>query len=169
VNTSITQLQLDPHGNDFGLRLITDSGRFLAAGQDISVRTRPGRYYAVVRAGRQAAGTYRLSRASRTITRTRLFATPAVAPPRTSVALTTTIQPAVSGPVLVTIERLDPLAGWQFIRAVHTRAIAGRAVITFAPPSEGLYQAHATFLGTKLAATSQTGWPSFRIQGPLTD
>jgi len=85
------------------------------------------------------------------------------------VTLTASIQPAESGPVVMIVERFDPLAGYQFTRAMHVHAFGGRAVATFAPPSVGIYRARATFVGTKLAATSGTGWRSFTIHGPLTE
>jgi hypothetical protein len=169
LQASITQLRLSAGDRDFSVRLITERGRSLARGEDISVRTRPGRYYAVVRAGREATGRYRLHRASRTITHTRLSPTPALAAPGTTMALSATIQPAESGPVLIIVERLDPLAGYQFMRGMRVRAVGGRAVATFAPPSVGLYRARATFLGTSFAATSGTGWRGFTIQAPLTE
>jgi hypothetical protein len=169
VRTSITQLRLDAGARDFSVRLLTERGHSIARGEDISVRTRPGRYYAVVRAGRGATGGYRLHRASRTITHTRLSPTPAAAGPGATVTLTASIQPAEAGPVVMIVERFDPLAGYQFTRAMHVHAFGGRAVATFAPPSVGIYRARATFVGTKLAATSGTGWRSFTIQGPLTE
>jgi hypothetical protein len=168
VKTSRTELRLAPGDHAFGLRLMSERGRSVASGEDISVRTRPGRYYAVVRASRGEAGRYRLSLASRTITRTRLGVVPSLAPPGGAVSLTATVSPAASGPVVILVERFDPLAGYQFMRTLRTHAIAGRAVVAFRPPSVGFYRARATFVGTRDAATSGTGWQRFKVQAPLT-
>jgi hypothetical protein len=90
-------------------------------------------------------------------------------PPGSSLTLTATVTPAQSGRIRMVVERFDPLAGYQFMRALHARAVNGRAVATFAPPSVGLYRARATFLGTKFAAGSETSWRHFSVQVPLKD
>jgi hypothetical protein len=168
TRTSITALRLDS-GSGFFLRLITERGRTVASGEDIAVRTRPGRYYAVVRAARGEAGRYRLSRASRTITRTHLGVVPSLASPGGAVSLRTTVSPAESGPVVILVERFDPLAGYQFMRTLRVHAVGGHAAVGFLPPSVGFYRARATFVGTRDAATSGTGWHRFKVQAPLTE
>lgn len=169
LQASITQLSLDAGGRDFVLALRTERGHVVASGDDFSVRTKPGRYFAVVRARAGATGRYRLSRASRTITRTRLTATPSTARSRSAVTLTALVRPGVGGPVTIVVERLDPLAGFQFIRSFAVRASGGRAQARFLPPSVGLYRARATFAGTRDAARSETGFVRFAVEDPLRD
>jgi hypothetical protein len=165
-SASITELRLGS-GADFTVTLLTQWGRRLGRGTELSVRTPPGHYFAAVRAGRGAAGHYRLTRASRTITHTRLSATPAAATPGAAVSLAAQISPAVNGPVTVVVERFDPLAGYQFLHRYAVRAVAGRAVVRFVPPAVGHYRAIATFAGTRDAATSGTGWRPFAVEVPL--
>lgn len=168
VHRSITQLRVRS-GTDVTVTLLSQWGRRLARGTDVSVTTRPGRYFAAVRAGRLAGGRYNLRRASRTITRTRLSANPTTAAPGRSVSLTTLVQPVVNGPVTVVVERFDPLAGYQFLRQFRTRAVGGVATVTLAPRSVGHYRARAAFEGTRDAASSGTAWRHFAVEAPLTE
>jgi hypothetical protein len=113
------------------------------------------------------AGRYRLVRASRTITHTKLTATPVPAPPGAGVTLTTAVSPAVNGPVTVVVERFDPLAGFLFLQQFNVRAVAGRATVPLVPPAVGHYRALATFLGTRDAAASASAWRPFTVEAPL--
>ena len=54
------------------MTLLTAGGKRIGRGEEgLTRRLKPGRYFASVRAGRGARGTYRLTRVSRAITRTR--------------------------------------------------------------------------------------------------
>jgi hypothetical protein len=77
------------------------------------------------------------------------------------------VRPGVNGPVTIVLERFDPLEGYQFLRRVHTRARAGRATVTFRPPSAGRYRARATFDGTLGAASSDSGTTRLLVAAPL--
>jgi hypothetical protein len=70
---------------------------------------------------------------------------------------------------VIYVERFDPLAGYQFLRTLRVHAAGGHAAVGFLPPSVGFYRARATFLGTRDAATSSTGWHRFKVQAPLTE
>jgi hypothetical protein len=169
TKSSITDLVLSS-GGDFSIRLIRAGGKRIASGDDnIHVRTPPGRYFAVVRAGRHASGRYRLLRQSKTITHTTMTATPKVGGPGSSVALRVNVAPGAAGPVTILVERFDPVSGWQFDKRFETRASGGHAGVTFHPPSIGRYRAQAIFNGTRAAAGSKTGLVKFRIEEPLRD
>jgi hypothetical protein len=117
----------------------------------------PGRFFVAVRARDGSSGSYRLLRASRTITKTLLRvadAGHADVAPAAATAFTVTTEPAVSGPVTISISQFDPLDGWQFVRALHTRAVDGRATVRFAPPTVGRWRANATYDGTQSSAPS---------------
>jgi hypothetical protein len=77
------------------------------------------------------------------------------------------IGPPVSGPVRVTLERFDPLAGWQFHRRVGARASNGVASVAFTPPAEGRWRARASYLGTRDAAPSATGFATVLVAPAL--
>jgi hypothetical protein len=167
VKPSITDLVLTS-GGGFQVVLIKAGGKRVASGdENIHVRTPPGRYFAVVRAHRHQAGRYGLLRSSKTITRTRLTATPRSGGPGSSVSLKVNVLPGAAGPVTILVERLDPVSGWQFTRRFETRASGGHAGVTFHPPSIGRYRARAVFNGTRNAAGSKTGLVKFRIDAPL--
>jgi hypothetical protein len=163
---SITELRLATHAG-ISVTLLTQWGRRIATGTELSVRTPAGHYYAAVRAARGVAGPYRLLRASRTITHTRLTATPVSARPGAGVTLSATVTPAVTGRVTVVVERFDPLAGFLFLRQFDVRALAGRAGLRLVPPAVGHYRALATFVGTRDAATSAGAWRPFNVEVPL--
>ena len=118
---------------------------------------RPGRFFVAVRARDGSTGGYRLLRASRTITKTRLRvdgAGSAEIRPGGAAQLTVTTEPAVSGPVTVNVQQFDPLSGWQFVRALRGRAVDGVATLSYAPPSVGRWRANATYDGTRATAPS---------------
>jgi hypothetical protein len=74
---------------------------------------------------------------------------------------------AASGPARIIIDRFDPLAGWQFHRAVAVTVSAGLARYAFTPPKEGRWRAGAEFLGTRVAAPSATGHARVVVAPPL--
>ena len=176
VQSSITDLVLrGPGGADFDLVLVTAGGHRIRCAcspesdENIHVRTPPGRYFAAVRARRHAAGRYRLTRASKTITHTKLHVSPRSGAPGDAVNLRVGVAPRASGPVTIVVERFDPLTGYQFVRRFETRASGGFASATFQPPSVGRYRARANFPGTRIAAGSKTGWVKFQVESPLTE
>jgi hypothetical protein len=153
------------------LALVTDTGRRLSHGTtDISRRLDPGRYFVAVRTRNHASGRYRLRRVSRTITRTSIAIDGerrAEAAPGRTVRIGADVEPGASGPVTFTIERFDPLAGWQFHREVRTTARAGSAETAFRPPFVGRWRASAHFEGTRAFAPSQSGSASLLVAAPL--
>jgi hypothetical protein len=104
-----------------------------------------------------ATGSYTLQRVSRTITRTRVRVATRTAPGR-AVSVGATVSPDAAGPVTFTVQHFDPLAGWLFFRQERARAVAGRATISFTPPTEGRWRVRAAFDGTRTAAPSRSGY-----------
>ncbi|MEA2229690.1 MAG: hypothetical protein QOF04_3320 [Solirubrobacteraceae bacterium] len=159
----------------FDVILLNDRGRRISCacgetgGAVLRRQLRRGRYFAAVRGRRGATGGYVLRRVSRAITRTSVaFSRNGDAVrPGTAVPVSVRVRPGVSGPVTIVLERFDPLEGYQFLRRVHTRARAGRATVTFRPPSAGRYRARAGFDGTLGAASSDSGTTRLLVAGPL--
>lgn len=149
------------------LTLLRERGKRIESNTD-SVRraVRAGRYFVAVR----GSGRYRLRRISRAITHSALSfdgrRSATTSPGRTS-ALTLAVRPAVSGRARITVERFDPLSGWQFLRTYRVRVSGGRARVSFTPPSVGRYRARASFLGSRAASPSDTGVARLRVAAPL--
>ena len=155
--------------SDFELLLLSDRGNRVASGSSedaLSRRIKPGRYFAAVRSTGGASGRYSLTRTSRTITSTRIGMEGRSSPGR-HVPITVRVSPGASGPVTVTIQRFDPLAGWQFFRTVRTRAAGGTARAGFTPTGVGRWRARAEFAGSRGAAPSETGFVTVLVAGPL--
>jgi len=68
------------------------------------------------------------------------------------------VQPAARGTITITVERLDPLEGWQFHRRFVRRTSVGRAQGTFVPRRPGRFRARAEYSGSRLSAPSETGF-----------
>lgn len=131
---------------------------------------RPGRFFVAARARNGARAEYTLLRASRTITKTRVRVASSTIAPGQAAGLSALVEPAVSGPVTVTVEQFDPLAGWQFVRSLRGTATGGVATIPFVPPSEGRWRATARFDGTREIAPSEApGFVPFSVGGALRD
>jgi hypothetical protein len=148
------------------LALLNDRGERLSSGDDISRRIAPGRYFVVVRTGTNANGGYTLRRVTRTITSTSIAIDGqrrARARPGEPVTVGVDVRPDAAGPVTVTIERFDPLAGWQFHRRVRTTTRA----IGFLPPTIGRWRARAEFEGTRADAPSSSGYARVLVAEPL--
>jgi hypothetical protein len=177
LRKSTTDLQLNgPDAQDFDIVLVAAKGKRIRCGcgatgnEEVRVQTKRGRYFVAVIARRHAKGNYRLTRRSKTITRTRLSIAPSRTAPGRNVNLRVAIAPPeVSGPVTIVVERFDPLEGYQLIRRFETRAVRGRASVSFLPPSVGRYRARATFNATRIAAGSQSAFRNFRVEEPLTE
>jgi hypothetical protein len=168
-------LKLLTDEDEFDVRLIGAGGRRIARSSDeIETKLKPGRYFAVVRTHSDAAGSYRLSRVSRTITRTHMHVNGRFhtkVRPGENVKLLANVRPRVGGRVLFRIQRYDPVSGWQFFRAYRTRADrrTGRAEATFAPPTVGRWRVRAEFLGTFASSPSQSGFATIKAVLPLRD
>jgi hypothetical protein len=152
------------------LRLLSDRGRRVASGSEISRQIAAGRYYVAVRTGNQASGRYTLRRVTRTITRTSIAINgerSAETTPGQAAMIGAAVDPEASGPVTITIERFDPLAGWQFHRRVRTTARGESASSAFLPPFVGRWRASASFEGTREFAPSSSGYASLLVAEPL--
>ncbi|HWI73130.1 MAG TPA: hypothetical protein VNT55_14340 [Baekduia sp.] len=160
-------------GGDLDLVLLRDDGRRLACacegGGDAELHRglRPGRYFLAVRAEGASSARYTLRRASRTITKSKIQVEGqrvAQVSPGSSVRVAVVTSPSVSGPVTITVERFDPLSGWQFVRRYHSGGS-----ITFTPPAVGKYRFRGSFDGTRGAAPSETGYARLTVAGPLVE
>jgi hypothetical protein len=160
-------------GRAFSLSLLTPSGRTIddaGDGEPLDDRLGRGRYLVVVRAAAGARGRYTLTRTTRTITRTSIAIDgrrAARVGPGARTRIGVRVAPRVSGPVRITIERFDPLEGWQFVRTSRTRVRDGRGGVAFTPPTTGRWRARAAFTGTRTAAPSETGTASVVVEAPL--
>jgi hypothetical protein len=159
-------------GRGFQMRLLSAGGGTLDSsdGGTIERDIGRGRYFLAVTAPAGAHGRYRLTRTTRTITRTSIAfggRTRASIRPGSTTRIGLRTTPRVSGPVTVTIERFDPLEGWQFDRTVRTRVSNGRGGVDFTPPTTGRWRAGAAFKGTRTAAPSTSGTASVTVEGPL--
>jgi hypothetical protein len=148
------------------MTLVRDDGVRLGVGSVISRHVPAGRYYVAV----SGSGRYTLRLALKTITRATLLVNGrhlATIGPRSAARLLLRVRPAVGGPSLITVERLDPIQGWQFLRNFQPKVVNGTAAVRFHPPTVGRYRMHATFLGTRDAAPSSTGLARLLVQRPL--
>jgi hypothetical protein len=178
INRSDLELDLRT-GSDrpFSLELLDDRGRRIecqcdsTGDQTITRRIAPGRYFVAVRAREFSSGGYTLIRRSRSITRVGLLIDGSrndqVAPSQT-VSITVTVRPAVDGPVTIDLERFDPLSRWQFYRRFRVNVSAGSAAVSFLPPYVGRWRALATFVGTRTASPSESGFAQLLVASPLT-
>jgi hypothetical protein len=160
--TERSRLRLRVSGG-FRLQLLRDTGAHMGTSDEGEIE-RPvskGRYFVAVRATGTASGRYVLQRAARSVTSAGITVNGSrstqVAPGQ-AVRIGVRLRPAVAGPVRITIDRFDPLAGWQFNRRVTVRAAGGSATLVFTPPSQGRWRATAEYRGTRLAAPSSTGF-----------
>lgn len=164
-----SQLRLTVSGG-FRLQLLRDNGARLGSGDgEFERQVSKGRYFVAVRALKTASGRYVLQRAARAVTRASITingAKSAQSAPGRTVRIAVHITPAVAGPVRITIERFDPLAGWQFSRRLSAVASGGTASVAFTPPSVGRWRASAEYRGTRLAAPSDTGLARLLVASP---
>jgi hypothetical protein len=156
----------------FTVVLLTNHGKRLGFNEgDLRARVKRGRYFAVVRAERGEAGSYRLRRITRTITRTRTTFQgrgKARVRPDETVALRAHIRPRTRGPVAIRLERFDPVAGWQFFRTYRRRTASdGNVTVPFRPPAVGRFRARTEFLGTRNASPSESGYATLKVRAPL--
>jgi hypothetical protein len=147
------------------MTLVREDGRRIRG--DLVDRTMSaGRYYVAV----DGSGRYLLALALRVITRATIAFNghhSATIRPGSTARLRVRVRPAVSGSAEVSIERLDPIEGWQFLGSHRIRVSGGRATLRFRPHSIGRYRAHGSFLGTHIAAPDATRFTYLRVQRPL--
>jgi hypothetical protein len=147
------------------MTLVTENGRQVG-GDLVDQRVAAGRYYVAV----QGSGRYVLRLSVRAITRASLRFNgrhAATTRPGSVAQLRMRVRPAVAGRAEATIERLDPIEGWQFLDARRFRVSEGKARLRFRPPSIGRYRAHGSFLGSRNAAPAATRFTYLTVERPL--
>ncbi len=155
---------LDAWGNVIRCECDGRGGRALHKG------LRPGRFFVAIRSRDNSTAGYTLLRASRTITTSRVRVNGAgstILAPRTPATISVLTRPPVDGPVTVTLEQFDPLAGWQFVRTLHATASGGAASVQWVAPTVGRWRATATYDGTRAVAPSATGFVKLLVAGAL--
>ena len=161
---------------DFGLRLITETGRRLgcdcnhAGAKELIRRVRPGRYFVAVRARDGATGGYTLSRLARTITRARMTVGGArrrTLSPGETALLQLRVTPPVGGRATLVVERYDPIEGWLYFATYHPAVGAAGAGVAFRPPFVGRWRVTGEYDGTRTASPSSGGTARFDVDEPL--
>ena len=149
---SLLKLAVSGTSQDLTLRLRNDHGHLIdaASGGDISRQVRPGRYFVSVTADAGVDTRYVLLRSSRTITSTRVSIAGGGGAVR--------VNPAVAGTARVTVQRLDPEFGWQYVRTVVVHVSGGHGSFALGPTTLGRWRVRAEFLGTRDAAPSASGF-----------
>ncbi len=148
-------------GGPLTLELRNVRGRLIqTSGGTLRRELRRGRFYATVRA-EGGGGRYRLQPVVRQITRSSIRFNgqrQAVISPGRAATAAVVVQPAARGRITITVQRLDPLEGWQFFRRFKRRTTVGRAQATFVPRRPGRFRARAEYSGSRLSAPSETGF-----------
>ncbi len=150
------------------MTLVRDDGSRFGSGNEIGRHVGAGRYFVAV----SGSGHYTLRLALKTITRAGLRVNHRHATtigPKAAARLSLSVRPTATGPSLITVERFDPIAGWQFLRSYHPRVRNGSATVRFRPPSVGRYRASASYLGSRDSAPADTGLVWLRVQRRLGD
>jgi hypothetical protein len=148
---SALTLSLSGTDEDLTLRLRNDRGHLIESGEgEISRRVRPGRYYVSVTADAGVDTHYVLTRSSRTITSTHVSVSRGGG--------TVRVNPGVAGTARVTVERLDPEFGWQYVRTVDVHVAGGHGSFALGARSVGRWRVHAEYLGTRDSAPSTSGF-----------
>src|ERR671931_2603877 len=148
---SLLTLALSGADEGLSLRLRNDRGHLIDSGEgEISRRVRPGRYFVSVTADAGVDTRYVLTRSSRTITSTHVTLARGGG--------TVRVNPGVAGTARVTVQRLDPEFGWQYVRTIDVRVAGGHGSFGLGPTSVGRWSVRAEFLGTRDAAPSVSGF-----------
>ena len=153
-----------PDSAEFKLQLRNQSGNVIecdcegSGSQTLQHQLQPGTYYAVVSVRNGSSGNFTLVRESRTITSTSLSFSSSKASPGEGIGIDVKVSPAASGPVVVEIERFDPVFGWQFYRQETAFVSEGAASIPFVPPAVGQWRAKATYEGSRTSSPSAVGF-----------
>jgi hypothetical protein len=148
---SLLKLALSGSDGDLTLRLRNDRGHLVTSSdEEIRRQVRPGRYFVSVTAPAGVDTSYVLLRSARAIT-------------RTGVSLsrgggTVHVTPAVAGIARVTVQRLDPEFGWQYVRTVDVRVAGGRGGFALGATAVGRWRVRAEYLGTRNSAPSASGF-----------
>ncbi len=160
------------------LTLLSEDGRRLAAAlegsgpQVLRERLRLGHYYLAVRSRDHSSGRYRLRLVVRDITTTSITVRGSSfleVPPGASVPVTVHVtSPNVGGPLVVQIDRFDPLTGWEFA-SVITRRIGstGFLSVPWRPKSVGYWRMRARFLGSPFSGFSESTFVRVHVAEPL--
>ncbi len=154
---------------DFEVVLLSVGGRRLACSCDgaISRKLKPGTYFALVFASFGARGSYTLKRTVRTITKTSIGFNGSknkLVSEGASVRLGATVTPAGSGKLIITLERKDPVYGWQYFNTYTGSGSGGGMSTSFTPPGIGEWRAKAEFKGSKTANPSKSGYARLSIR-----
>jgi hypothetical protein len=163
-HSNLTLKLIAPGSADFNLQLRNQNGNVIecqcggSGSQTLQHQLVPGRYYAVVSVRDATAGNFTLIRESRTITSTSLSFSSAKAAPGEGLGINVKVSPAASGPVVVQIERFDPVFGWQFYRQDTAFVSEGAASVPFVPPAVGRWRAKATYEGSRTSSPSAVGF-----------
>ena len=157
-------------GGRFDVTLLSPRGRRLATGygrEGIERRLSPGQYFVMVSASDEESGRYKLRRVEKVITSTSVTfngSRDAVSSPG-GATVTGRVSPAASGKIEITIERHDPVFGWQFFRKVSGGAGGGSFSSSFATSGPGRWRAKAEFKGGKHASRSSSGYARLKVVG----
>jgi hypothetical protein len=163
-HSNLTLKLTAPSSAEFKLQLRNRSGNVIECGcegsgsQTLTHQLQPGTYYAVVSVRNGTAGNFTLVRESRTITSTSLSFSSSKAAPGEGLGIDVKVSPAASGPVVVEIERFDPVFGWQFYRQSIAFVSEGTASVPFTPPAVGQWRAKATYKGSRTSSPSAVGF-----------
>jgi hypothetical protein len=148
---SLLKLAISGNSGDLTLRLRNDRGHLVMSSDDeIRRQVRPGRYFVSVSAPAGVDTSYVLLRSSRAITRTGISVSRGGG--------TVNVRPAVAGIARVTIERLDPEFGWQYVRTVDVHVAGGHGSFALGATAVGRWRARAEYLGTRDSAPSASGF-----------
>jgi hypothetical protein len=163
-HSNLTLKLTAPGSAEFKLQLRNRSGNVIecqcegSGSQTLQHQLQPGTYYAVVSVRNGTAGNFTLVRESRTITSTSLSFSSSKAAPGEGLGIDIKVSPAASGPVVVEIERFDPVFGWQFYRQETAYVSEGAASVPFTPPAVGQWRAKATYKGSRTSSPSAVGF-----------
>jgi hypothetical protein len=163
-HSNLTLKLTAPNSAEFELQLRNRNGDVIecdcegSGSQTLTHQLLPGTYYAVVSERHRTAGSFTIVRESRTITATTISFGTAKATPGQGLGIDVKVSPAESGPVVVEIERFDPVFGWQFYSEDRAFASGGLATVFFAPPTVGTWRAKATYEGSSTASPSSVGY-----------
>jgi hypothetical protein len=163
-HSNLTLKLIAPGSADFKLQLRNQNGNVIecqcggSGSQTLQHQLVPGRYYAVVSVRDATVGNFTLIRESRTITSTSLSFSSSKASPGEGLGINVKVSPAASGPVVVEIERFDPVFGWQFYRQETAFVSEGAVSVPFVPPAVGRWRAKATYGGSRTSSPSAVGF-----------
>ncbi len=163
-HSNLTLKLTAPSSADFKLQLRNRSGNVIecdcggCGSQTLQHQLQPGRYYAVVSV--RDAHRRQLHARARVTHDHRDLALILLGQGRAGegLGIDVKVSPAASGPVMVEIERFDPVFGWQFYRQSTAYVSEGAASIPFRPPAVGRWRAKATYEGSRTSSPSAVGF-----------